>query len=322
MTFHLTGVWLLLMTCTVLERIHVMGDPSSHRVNVTLSQLKGTDTDIYYCEFVFPDSFSLDQKIPSKMELFLYVVDADSYSVCVPCGEDAPDSKMDVGLIETCAGGSAVLPCLAPYGSPSAMEGVCLKRRWGRAPVEVLFHSTRPFSSASFPPEERLHLGTGLGGLAYNLTLLKMQPEESAFYSCELLLPGRPDNSARLGRHVYFVSVQDVRCSCAGYAPLLYALSATVGLLLIFVMALGVAHYGKTRVKPQPHQVSIYEEMVGVRPPNRNGKVSPSYHPRPPFHLEEKDASAYDTPPLRSRQENHYERPEGVPLVSETVGEM
>ncbi|XP_020310116.1 uncharacterized protein LOC109865998 isoform X1 [Oncorhynchus kisutch] len=376
MTFHLTGVWLLLMACTVLvfcemeflertqgdstefycisefsaskpigfylkrkwlqpnrevlfmyteqnpvfhpdvkERIHVTGDPSTHRVNVTLSQLKGTDTDLYYCEFVFPDSSSLDQKIPSKMELFLYVVDA----------EDAPDSKMDVGLIETCAGGSAVLPCLAPYGIPSAMEGVCLKRRWGRAPVEVLFHSKRPFSSASFPPEERLHLGTGLGGLAYNLTLLKMQPEESAFYSCELLLPGRPDNSARLGRHVYFVSVQDVRCSCAGYAPLLYALSATVGLLLIFVMALGVAHYGKTRgdrVKPQPHQVSIYEEMVGVRPPNRNGKVSPSYHPRPPFHLEEKDASAYDTPPLRSRQENHYERPEGVPLVSETVGEM
>uniref|UniRef100_A0A8C7MKX8 Immunoglobulin V-set domain-containing protein n=1 Tax=Oncorhynchus kisutch TaxID=8019 RepID=A0A8C7MKX8_ONCKI len=172
MTFHLTGVWLLLMACTVLvfcemeflertqgdstefycisefsaskpigfylkrkwlqpnrevlfmyteqnpvfhpdvkERIHVTGDPSTHRVNVTLSQLKGTDTDLYYCEFVFPDSSSLDQKIPSKMELFLYVVDAD------------------------------------------------------------------------------------------------------------------------------------VRCSCAGYAPLLYALSATVGLLLIFVMALGVAHY-------------------------------------------------------------------------------
>ncbi|XP_029596219.1 uncharacterized protein LOC115178918 isoform X3 [Salmo trutta] len=303
MTLHLTGVWLLLMTHTVLvfcdmeflertqgdsiefycisefnaskpigfylkrkwlqpnrevlfmftyqkpvfhldvkERIHVTGDPSTHRVNVTLSQLKGTDTDIYYCEFVFPDAYSLDQKIPSKMELFLYVADA----------------------------------------------------------------------------EERLHLGTGLGGLAYNLTLLKMQPEESAFYSCELLLPGRPDNSARLGRHVYFVSVQDVRCSCTGYAPLLYVLSAAVGLLLIFLMALGVAHYGKTRgdrVKPQPHQVSIYEEMVGVRPPNRNGKVSPSY-------LEEKDASAYDTPPLRSRQENHYERPEGVPLVSETVGKM
>lgn len=40
-----------------------------------------------------------------------------------------------------------------------------------------------------------------------------------------------------------FVVSPDVRCSCAGYAPLLYALSATVGLLLIFVMALGVAHY-------------------------------------------------------------------------------
>ncbi|XP_041729585.2 uncharacterized protein LOC121560736 isoform X1 [Coregonus clupeaformis] len=250
----------------VKQRIHVTGDPSTHRVNVTLSQLKGTDTDLYYCEFVFPDT-SVDQNIPSKMELFLYVNDA----------EDAPDNKMDVGLIETCAGGSAVLPCLAPHGSPSAMEGVCLKRRWNRDPVEVLFHSKRP-SSASFPPEERLHLATGLGGLAYNLTLLEMQPEESAFYSCELLLPGRPDNSARLGRHVYFVSVQGVRCSCTGYVPLLYGLSAAVGLLLIFLMALGVAHYGKTqgdRVKLQPHQASIYEEMVGVRPPNGMEKWPP-----------------------------------------------
>ncbi|XP_064819814.1 uncharacterized protein LOC135537691 isoform X2 [Oncorhynchus masou masou] len=269
----------------VKERIHVTGDPSTHRVNVTLSQLKRTDTDIYYCEFVFPDASSADQKIPSNMEFFLYVDNID-----------VPDNKMDVGLIETCAGGSAVLPCLAPYGSPSAMEGVCLKRRWGRAPVEVLFHSKRPSSSASFPPEERLHLGTGLGGLAYNLTLLKMQPEESAFYSCELLLPGRSDNSARLGRYVYFVSVQGVRCSCTGYTPLLYALSAAVGLLLIFLMALGVAHYGKTRgdrVKPQPHQASIYEEMVGVRPPNRNGKVSPLLPP--------------EAPPLSSQQENHRE---------------
>uniref|UniRef100_A0A4W5KK75 Immunoglobulin V-set domain-containing protein n=1 Tax=Hucho hucho TaxID=62062 RepID=A0A4W5KK75_9TELE len=177
----------------VKERIHVTGDPSTHRVNVTLSQLKGTDTDLYYCEFVFPVASSFDQKIPSKMEFFLYIVDAG------------------------------------------------------------------------------------------------------------------------------------VRCSCTSYTPLLYVLSAAVGLLLIFLMALGVAHYGKTRgnsVKTQPHQVSIYEEMVGVRPPNRNGKVAPSYHPKPPFHLEEKDGSTYDIPPLRSRQENHYERPEGVPLVSETVGGM
>ncbi|KAM9491509.1 cd7 antigen-like isoform 2-T2 [Salvelinus alpinus] len=177
----------------VKERIHVTGDPSTHRVNVTINQLNGTDTDLYYCEFVFPDASSVDQKIPSNMEFFLYV-----------------------------------------------------------------------------------------------------------------------DNVG-------------VRCSCTGYTPLLYALSAVVGLLLIFLMALGVAHYGKTRgdcVKPQPHQASTYEEMVGVRPPNRNGKVSPSYHPRPPLHLEEMDASAYENPPLSSRQENHYERPEESPLVSETAGEM
>uniref|UniRef100_A0A4W5PYN6 Immunoglobulin V-set domain-containing protein n=1 Tax=Hucho hucho TaxID=62062 RepID=A0A4W5PYN6_9TELE len=161
----------------VKERIHVTGDPSTLRVNVTLSQLKGTDTDLYYCEFVFPDASNADQKIPSNMELFLYVD--------------------DVG----------------------------------------------------------------------------------------------------------------VKCSCTSYTLLLYVLSSAVGLLLIFLMALGVAHYVKTRgdrITLQPHQASIYEEMAGVRPPNRNGKVS--YHPSPPPHLEEMVASAYDNPPL-CRQENHYERP-------------
>ncbi|XP_010900458.3 cd7 antigen-like [Esox lucius] len=283
------------------QRLNVTGDPSTERVNVTISQLKGTDTDLYYCLFVYPKTNAPDENIPGKDEFFLYVDDAD-----------VPDTKMDIGFVQTNAGGSVVLPCLAPYGSPSAIEGVCLKRRQGRAPVEVLFH-TRSQSSA-FPQERILHRGIGLGGLGYNITLTQMQLEESAFYSCELLVPGSPENHARLGRHVYFVSVKDVSCSCSGYVPLLYALSAAVGLLLILLLALAVAHYGKIghdRVKPQS---SIYEEMVGGRPPNRNRKTPPSYL-RPPHHLEEMNAPDYDHPPPRSRHENLYERPDGALLI-------
>uniref|UniRef100_A0AAY5L9Z8 Immunoglobulin V-set domain-containing protein n=1 Tax=Esox lucius TaxID=8010 RepID=A0AAY5L9Z8_ESOLU len=164
------------------QRLNVTGDPSTERVNVTISQLKGTDTDLYYCLFVYPKTNAPDENIPGKDEFFLYVDDAD------------------------------------------------------------------------------------------------------------------------------------VSCSCSGYVPLLYALSAAVGLLLILLLALAVAHYGKIghdRVKPQS---SIYEEMVGGRPPNRNRKTPPSYL-RPPHHLEEMNAPDYDHPPPRSRHENLYERPDGALLI-------
>lgn len=68
----------------VKERIHVTGDPSTHRVNVTLSQLNGKDTDVYYCEFVFLDASSVDEKIPSNMEFFLYVDNVGEYSLWIP----------------------------------------------------------------------------------------------------------------------------------------------------------------------------------------------------------------------------------------------
>ncbi|KAL1005943.1 hypothetical protein UPYG_G00065970 [Umbra pygmaea] len=259
-------------------RIHVSGDPSSKLVKVTIGELKREDTDLYYCLFIYPNNVSSDLKIPGKTEFFLYVDDAD-----------VPDNKMDIGLLETCAGGSAVLPCLATYGSPSAIEGVCLKRRRGRAPIEVLHHTKHP---SVFPQKRILHQGTGLGGLAYKITLTQMQPEESAFYSCELLLPGMPDNLTRLGRHAYYVSVQGDSCSCDSYAPLLYALSAAVGLLLILLVALVLGKFRGNRVKPQ---ASIYEEMVGVQSPKKNVKAAPSYL-RAPLHLEEIDASTYDHP--------------------------
>lgn len=121
--------------------------------------------------------------------------------------------------METCAGGSAVLPCLTPGsgGDGLAVEGVSLVRRRGQAPVEVLYHSRRrhgdgsPSSSSHFP-EERFQLTSAPGplGISYNLTLLEMQPDDSGAYSCQLLLRGRVDagSSGDLGRRMSFVSVR------------------------------------------------------------------------------------------------------------------
>lgn len=54
-------------------RISVSGDPSGHSVNVTLSQLRASDTDRYYCEFVVENPSSEDDRVPGKTEYFLLV---------------------------------------------------------------------------------------------------------------------------------------------------------------------------------------------------------------------------------------------------------
>lgn len=123
---------------------------------------------------------------------------------------------MDVGLVETRDGGSAVLPCRPPNGDDLAVDGVSLKRQRAHAPVELLYNSRQhhgsvsPSSSSSKFTKEKVRLSSapGPGGITYNLTLQQLQPDDSGLYSCELLLRGRPDSSTSLGRHVFFLSVQ------------------------------------------------------------------------------------------------------------------
>ncbi|XP_046899535.1 cd7 antigen-like isoform X2 [Hypomesus transpacificus] len=272
------------------QRIDVEGTPESGQVIVSFAQLRGQDSDIYYCVFTLEGI--LYRNATSETEYFLHVSDKHLDVAGPP----------DVGLIKACAGGSATLPCLTPGGGTGPMEGVSLKRRrQGQNEAEVLFHSKRPLdvrTSSSPFPAERLHLGTVPSGLAYNLTLLHLKPEDSALYSCELLLPDKPHHSTTLGMQAYFVSVQDGNCQCSSYTTLLYTTFAAVGLLLLIVLlVLLMVYRGKARqrVKAQP-QIDIYEEMVGVRPPN--SKMGP-------YHLEETDASLYSNGGVK--MENHYE---------------
>ncbi|XP_034389140.1 uncharacterized protein LOC117731071 isoform X2 [Cyclopterus lumpus] len=278
------------------QRIRVSGDPSGHALNVTIAHLSAGDTDRYYCEFMVANPSSVDQRIRGRTEFFLLV------------NADAPVSA-DIGLVETCSGGSAVLPCFPPHGEALAVEGVSLKRQRGRAPVEVLYHSKRhhgsgpPSSSSSQFPVERVQLSSapGPGGLTYNLTLLQLQPDDSALYSCQLLLRGEPDANTGLGRRALFVSVQGGQCGCSNYSTLLYALSSAVVLLLLLLLLAFVAIYkGKARrgVKAHP-QAPIYEEMTAAQPAGRKLR---------PRHLEETDSSEYTNCLVKkSCPENHYE---------------
>lgn len=284
------------------NRISVSGDPSSHSLNVTISQLSSRDTDSYNCEFLVANPSSEDERIHGKTEFFLLV------------NADAPGS-VNIGLVETCSGGSAVLPCFSPHGESLAVEGVSLKRQRGQTPVEVLYHSKHhhgsspPSSSSSLFPVERVHLSSAPGpkGITYELTLQQLQPEDSALYSCQLLLRNGPDTSTSLGRQAFFVSVQGGQCGCSNYSTLLYALSSAVAILLLLLLGFVVVYKGKAHRSVKSHpQAPIYEEMTGLQ--HVSQKLAP-------HHLEEMESSEYRNCPVKkSCPENHYEIPSPQPL--------
>ncbi|XP_061882966.1 uncharacterized protein LOC133634038 [Entelurus aequoreus] len=277
------------------RRLAVSGDPSSHSVNVTMSDLKANDTDRYVCEFVIENPSSEDEHRTGETEFFLLV------------DTDAPGGWVDVGPIEVCAGGSAVIPCLPPHGEDLPVEGVSLTRRRGRDPVELLYHSKRhhrtgpPPSSASSSSRFQLWSSPGPTGFTYNLTLRQLQPEDGGLYSCQLLLRGRHDGSTSLdSRRAVFVSVQG-QCSSSGYTTLLYALSSSVVVLLLLLATLLLCQKKACGSKQHP-QVPIYEEMVGVQTPT--DKLDP-------LHLEE--PSVYrNCRGKKSCPENEYETSSGA----------
>lgn len=56
------------------DRITVHDELDNHRVNLTISNLQGQDTDVYHCEFHY-DALPYDKNVPGKMEFFIYVED-------------------------------------------------------------------------------------------------------------------------------------------------------------------------------------------------------------------------------------------------------
>ncbi|XP_062286757.1 cd7 antigen-like [Scomber scombrus] len=279
------------------SRTIVSGDPINHTLNVTISELTTKDTDRYYCEFIVENPSSEDEHIPGKTEFFLLVT------------ADTPAS-VDSGRIETCSGGSVVLPCL-PAEEGLAVEGVSLKRQKGQEPVEVLYdsrrhHGNEPPSYSQFPAERfRLTSALGPGGITYNLTLQQLQPEDSALYSCQLLQRDRPDSHASLGRRALFVSVKGDDCSCSSSSTLLYALSSAVVVLLLTIVFVGIC-LCKLRPSVKPNrQAPIYEDMAGFKDLKSSTKLAPN-------HLEDTVSVYNNTSVKKSCPENHYESPTGA----------
>ncbi|XP_051940084.1 cd7 antigen-like [Hippocampus zosterae] len=265
------------------RRLEIGGDPSSHSLIVTLSDLRANDTDRYNCEFVVANPSSEDEHVPGETEFFLLV------------------NPADIGRIDVCAGGSAIVSCLPPHGEDLPVEGVSLTRRRGRAPVELLYHTKRHLGDgpASTSSSSRFQLWSAPGprGFTYNLTLRHLQPEDSGLYSCQLLLRGRPDTSAALHmKQAVFVSVGGGQCGCSSYPTLLYALSSAV-LVLIVLLALMLIYHKRARSRAASRPPApIYEEMTGVKTFSAK--------------LDDTEVSEYRNSKVKKNcPENHYETP-------------
>lgn len=274
------------------NRSSVSGDPSSHALNVTLSELRPSDTDRYICEFHINNPQSQDITKPGKTDFLLFV------------RGDAP--AVDRGWVHTCVGGSATLPCVSPIGDSSPVEGVILKRQRGLEPVEVLYHSKHSLSSSQFSGKRvQLTTAPGPGGISYNLTVQQLQPEDGGLYCCQLLLHGRLP-SRTMGRRGVYVSVQGDQCGCSSYSALIYALSSAVGVAAVLILVVVVMYRGKQQraVKAHTPAAPIYEEMSVLQP--KSTKQSPE-------HLEETQSVYRNVSVKKPCPENHYERPNGVP---------
>ncbi|XP_011472210.1 uncharacterized protein LOC105353906 isoform X2 [Oryzias latipes] len=265
------------------HRVRVSGDPKDSLVNITLSQLTSSDTSLYICEFDVGNQFSADEKVLGEMEFLLVV------------GKNEP-FPLEVEMVQTHVGGSAVLPCFPPNAEGLAVDGVTLKRQKGRGPVEVVYQSKTSI------PTEKVQLVSD--GVAFNVSLQQLQVQDSALYSCQLLLRDKPDSGHRLGRRAYFVSVQGGECGCLQYSILLYAMSAAVALLLLHIIVVAVCK-SKAKHSGKSHpQVPIYEEMVGVNSPSQKTFQS---------HLEEMGGGEYRNCSMKKTiPENHYESPKGI----------
>ncbi|CAL1601620.1 unnamed protein product [Knipowitschia caucasica] len=269
-----------------LNRTSTSGDPNIRAVNVTISGLRPSDTDLYTCEFNLDNPHSEDQIQHGNTQFFLFVRGV---------------LDVDRDWVTTCVGGSALLPCAPPAGDSSAVEGVVLKRQRGKQPLELLYHSKHTSGPSQFSAD-RVQLSTapGPGGISYTLTVGGLQPEDSGLYSCQLLQSERP-HSPSMGPQGLYVIVQGDQCGCTTYSALIYALSAAVAVASVLLVVAVLMHRGnRPRAKKTHVQAPIYEEMSGLQ----------SKNPKRSRCATEEAPSEYRNISLKeSCPENHYESP-------------
>ncbi|XP_072320014.1 cd7 antigen-like [Eucyclogobius newberryi] len=268
------------------NRTSVSGDPNIHALNVTISGLRPSDTDRYYCEFNVNTPHAADTVLRGNKEFFLFVSGV---------------LDVDRDLVNTCVGGSALVPCVPPVGDGSAVEGVVLKRKQGQQHVELLYHSKHTSWPSQFPVDRvQLNTAPGPGGISYSLTVGDLQPEDSGLYSCQLLLQGRP-HSPSMGPQGLYVSVQGDQCGCSSYSTLIYALSAAVAVTLALLVVVVLVYRGnRPSVKTTHTTAPIYEEMTGLQPNCPKRSRGPTDEPLTDY----RNISLKDSCP-----ENHYESP-------------
>uniref|UniRef100_A0A0E9X504 Ig-like domain-containing protein n=1 Tax=Anguilla anguilla TaxID=7936 RepID=A0A0E9X504_ANGAN len=177
-------------------------------------------------------------------------------------------------------GESALFVC-ASEETGSHPIGLYLKRECTGPEREVMFFSE---SGPEGKPEdkERIQVLGDLSTIPVNVTISQLERRDSGLYFCEFVYAGESEDRVIRGKEEFFLFVDTVkiheglRCGCQNYPPLLYAISAAVGLLLLILLGLAASRCGKQCKRSKPQKPApIYEEMNARQPAKRKSPPSP-----------------------------------------------
>ncbi|XP_027024118.2 uncharacterized protein LOC113656882 [Tachysurus fulvidraco] len=242
-------------------------------VDVNITDLQGFDTDRYICVFHYQTTAGFHNQ-SGRDKIVLYVKDV---------------SLGDMIYLHKTNGSSIQFSCVFDPYEKQAPFAFTLRREWIQA-QDVLYHN---FTTDADVKDSTFvgRIGDRLGDNTVDVSITDLQGFDTDLYVCVFHYQTTAGFHIQSVRHKIVLYVKDV-FPCTSYTPLLFALSAGVG-LLFFIVIISVVHLMKPcsrgQMKPQ-NPVPIYEEMNGVRE-------------KPSSRLQEDDVSSLYCKP---RKENPY----------------
>ncbi|XP_029628412.1 uncharacterized protein LOC115206022 [Salmo trutta] len=221
-------------------------------------------------------------------------------------------ARQEVMYIKGSEGQSVDLSC-TPEQTGGAPVSLYLTHRCVRPEREVLFMAKDQSPGTvrvNRLYKDRLKVTGGLNSDLLNVTIAHLQRTDTGLYICEFVYTADPSDRTVSGSLEFFLFVEGTEsvCQCSSYPPLIYAISAAAGLLLLVLIWLCAAECAKLR-KRDKTQAPIYEEMNSGC---RGAGSAQNNHPVP-THLEETESPVYANPQAR-QAENHYASPRQITL--------
>ncbi|KAJ8404226.1 hypothetical protein AAFF_G00339990 [Aldrovandia affinis] len=158
--------------------------------------------------------------------------------------------------------------------------GFYLKRRYPLPETEVIFVDTDGQVTEHCAYSGRIGVRGQLSARLLNVSISRLQGTDAGLYFCQFIYAAHPSDVQVPGNELFlFVDAGALGdgCGCSRYPPLLFTISAAVGLLLLVIIGLGAARCGKAcNCESAQFPNPIYEDMTAVK---RAVGGAPNQHP-------------------------------------------